>query len=867
MINIALRQVEEIFHEALSLDGLNRSEYLDSACSDDHQLRKEVESLISAYESSGALLDDSAVTLALKVMGTDAVAPMAGKELGRYRILDRLGRGGMGDVYLAEDRRLNRKVALKFLSNEFVTDTWAKRKLVKEAQAVAKLDHPNICAVYGYDEIDNHSFIVMQFIEGETLADLIRRKSLDAEKIVTLAHQIVSALAAAHAHGIIHRDIKPKNIMVTPSSQVKVLDFGLAKTTPKSIEDVTESISQLSRDGVLVGTIAYMSPEQLRGERLDYRSDIFSLGTVLYEMACGKNPHAPKPNTPNAEIISAIIRGQTPPIRGLSGSYPKGLEHIVSKCLQKDRSNRYQSSAELLLDLNKVQSGVRLPAPRQSFPMQYAAVASLLLLTLMVALYAYSAWADSRPTLAVLPIVCDEPTSQCPGPAFTANLIRALSRRNGLNVRSSQIEPALFGPQASSPEKVGRDLNADMVLYGRISRGEKGLVLTIRVVRVKDGSRLAEEPFPLNPNKTGIEQWISLQTAALLQLPMNEDDRTLFNALAAQQNESPDAVRLYLLGRAQWLKRDFNDVEKPLASFKQATEKDPLFAPAWAGLADCYVLKNTVAFEESGKDSMMKAEAAARKALELDDSLAEAHNAYAAVLMKGRWDWEGAEREFQRAIALSPDYSPAHWGYSTLLATTGRFNESVAEAEKARALDPFHGPSMLSYCRALHFARRTEETSACHAQLAQEHPNYSGGKYSFGIKLALWGRVNEAIPIFEEFYAKNKKLGAMLGYCYGMANRREDALRVLREMQELDKERPLPPQEFAIIYLGLNDIDRAMALFRQAVEEKYPPSQTIFIDPMFDRLRGDPRFVALAREVRLPVFPPTSAGAPTTAAK
>src|SRR4030095_11235173 len=215
-------------------------------------------------------------------------------EVGPYKILSALGQGGMGAVYLAENRRLNKKVALKFLSSEFITDNWAKRQLVKEAQAVAMLDHPNICAVYDFEEIGEHSFIVMQYVEGQTLSDLIRKKSLKPGQVVVLAQQIANALADAHAHGIIHRDIKPKNIMVTSSEQVKVLDFGLAKTIQKNLEEATDSISHLSREGLLVGTIAYMSPEQLRGEKLDYRTDIFSLGTVLYEMVCGKNPFAHK---------------------------------------------------------------------------------------------------------------------------------------------------------------------------------------------------------------------------------------------------------------------------------------------------------------------------------------------------------------------------------------------------------------------------------------------------------------------------------------------------------------------------------------------------------------------------------------------
>src|ERR1051326_8223922 len=348
-----LAQIEEVFHVAMSCDPEDRRAYLDRVCQDDAAMRQEVESLVAAYDSNSGLLDQTAVTLAMRVIGARADDSMVGQDVGFYHILSCLGQGGMGTVYLADDVRLNRKVALKFLSSDFISDGWAKRQLIREAQAVAMLDHPNICAVHGFEEIGEHSFIVMQYIEGETLSDLIHTDTLKSSQIVPLAQQMVSALNNAHAHGIIHRDIKPKNIMVTPSGQVKVLDFGLAKTIPKNLEDATESISQLSRDGLLVGTIAYMSPEQLRGEKLDYRSDIFSLGTVLYEMTSGRNPHAQKSN---AEVISAIMSRVPPSLRQVSIHCPRGLEQIVNRCLQKDPGERYQSAAALLIDLENIRS-------------------------------------------------------------------------------------------------------------------------------------------------------------------------------------------------------------------------------------------------------------------------------------------------------------------------------------------------------------------------------------------------------------------------------------------------------------------------------------------------------------------------------
>jgi serine/threonine protein kinase/tetratricopeptide (TPR) repeat protein len=870
---VDLRKIEEIFHVAMNVEPDDRADYLDSACEHDEDLRLEVESLVVAYESGSHLLDENAVTLAMRLMGSKSADSMVGQEVGSYRILGALGQGGMGAVYLAEDSRLNRKVALKFLSSDFVTDNWAKRQLIKEAQAVAMLDHPNICAVYDFEEIGDHSFIVMQYVEGQTLADLICKKSIRTDQIVPLAQQIVSALADAHAHGIIHRDIKPKNIMVTPSEQVKVLDFGLAKTIPKTFEDATESISQLSKDGLLVGTVAYMSPEQLRGEKLDFRSDLFSLGTVLYEMACGKNPYAHKTN---AEVISAIMSREPQSLRQVSLNCPKDLEQIVCKCLQKDRAERYQSATELLIDLDTLHKGFTLPPPISTYlNIRYAALAAVLLLVFVVSIFVYQTWASAGHTLAVLPIQCEgiTPPNQCLGPTVTENLVKALSHRRGLRVAESKVVPSLFGSQAATPQKIGQELNADIVMFGKITRSQNGYVLTTRLERVSDGSRIAEVQNPLNPDKLSwLEQWVSFQTAIQLQLPMNEEDKTVFNALAAQQNMNGDAAQLYSTGRVYWQRRDGENIQRAIDNFTQATEIDPSYAQAWAGLADCYVLMNTVRYGDlASSDSMMKAEAAAKQAIRLNDNLAEAHNAYASVLMKGHWDWDNAEKEFKRAIALEPDYSPAHWGYSALLAHTGRIDEALVESERARELDPFYPAAALNHCRNLYFARQIDQADTCLNDIAKDHPNYSTGNYMHGLIYLAQGKIQEATQIYEAVYANDKRLGgAMLGYCYAIANRRADAERVLNEMQALQNQPhslPLPPQELAIIYLGLGDLDHAFPLFQKAADEKYPPLMGIFIDPLFDRYRSDPRFVELAREVKLPSHPLSSSPASTSSAK
>src|SRR2546421_3285352 len=868
MVNSNLAQVEEVFHLAMSYDPDQRVAYLSRACEGNALLRHEVESLVAAYESGSGLLDESAVTLALRVIGSRADDSMAGREVGFYRIVSCLGQGGMGTVYLAEDLRLNRKVALKFLSSDFISDAWAKRQLIREAQAVAMLDHPNICAVYGFEEIGEFSFIVMQYIEGETLATLIRRDALKSSQIVPLAQQIASALGNAHAHGIIHRDIKPKNIMVTPSGQVKVLDFGLAKTMPKNLEDVTESISHLSKGGLLVGTIAYMSPEQLRGEKLDYRSDIFSMGTVLYEMVCGRNPFAHKADSrdskSNAEVISAIMSGEPQSLRQVSINCPRGVDQIVNKCLSKERAERYQSAPELLIDLDNLQKGIFLPSRVNSYlTVRLAALAAVLLLAVFVSSSIYQHLTRAGHTLALLPVVCDDATAKTPclGPAMTEGLMRSLSRRNGLRVTSSQVTPSLFGPNAASPQKAGRDLNADLVMFGKITEGKQGTIFTIRVERVADGKRIWENSYPLNPDKVSIlQQRVSLETAVELQLPTNEDDKTLFELVAADENRNTEAYKLYLQGRKAWTLRDGENIKLAIDDFRRATEIDPAYAEAYAGIADCYVLMNSVAFGSmAGPDAMPRADWAAREALKFGDNLAESHNAYGSVLLRGYWDWENAEKEFQKAILINPDYQPAHLNYSSLLAITGRMQEALSESELAVKGDPFSGAALLNYCRIQYQAGQFSQADACLDRLAADQPNLAGGKYMHGIIYVALGRIQEATQIYEEIYSKDKAYGgAMLGYTYGLAGRRVEAERILNEMQEYQKQHYLPDQGLGIIYLGMNDLDHAFPLLRKALEEKNSPAPAFFFSPSFDRLRSDPRFPELAKEVRLPFRPPVS---------
>ena len=852
------QQVEDLFHTALDLKPEDRAAYLTEACSGDKSLHDEVESLIAAFEGGKGLIDQSAFTLGMKVLSGSANGAMTGKEVGSYRILSALGKGGMGEVYLAEDTRLGRKVALKFLSSEFIGDNWAKRQLIKEAQAVAMLDHPNICAVHGFEEYDGYSFIVMQYIEGETLAALRGQRRLEPKQISDLALQIASALSEAHSHGIIHRDIKPQNIMVKADGSVKVLDFGLAKFVQKELGLLNPGLlpSHSSQMGFIPGTVAYMSPEQLRHERLDYRTDIFSFGAVLYEMIGGKNPFA---RDNNAEIISAILASQPLSLRHYAPQTPRELDRIAQRCLEKERSNRYQSASELLVDLENFQKlsdgGRQRPL---SVNVRAAAAAALLMLFLAVAAFVYGHL--NRPhALAVLPITNETGNRNLDylGDGLTDSIINKLSGLSKLRVKPFTTVSGYKGEKID-PQKIGHDLNVDAVLTGHITGAGDSLLLQATLVSATDGSNLWSEKY-----KIGLAEVFSLQAEVARKVTSklelwSKGDQEKLSMAGRPKNE--EAFQEYFLGRACWRNRDENNIQAAIAHFDQAIRLDPFYAAAYAGLADSYVLLNTGTYGHmKTKEAMSKAEFYAKQALEIDDMLPDAHTSLGVVDLRYHWDWKGAEKEFRRAIELKSDYAPAHYWYSHLLTITGRINEAIVESELSRDLDPFSPPATMNYCRAFYNARDYDRASTCFDELIKEHPEYENAPYVLGFVYLRKGMYPEAIRIYESFYAKDKaRAGAALGYAYGIAGRKDDARKVLSEMKELyEKSKQsekfyLAPHEIALIYLGLGDKENTVNWLKLAVADHFASASYLGVDPMFDSIRSDPRFAELIRILNLP---------------
>ena len=850
MVDKSLEYIENIFHVAITLKAAERASYLAEACGDDVIARQEVESLVSAYEEGDGLLNENAVTLGMRVLGSVAEESITGKEIGSYKILGFLGKGGMGEVYLAEDPVLNRKVALKFLSAEFIEDSWAKRQLIKEAQAVAMLEHPNICAVYGFEEVDEYSFIVMQYVEGRTLAELIRTKGIPIDEVVPLAQQIVSAVAEAHAHGIIHRDIKPKNIMVTAGGQAKVLDFGLAKTIQKkaTFDEPTESISQLSKAGLLVGTIAYMSPEQLRGERLDYRSDIFSLGTLLYEMISGKNPFA---RDSDAETISQVLTHSPPPLRASGRNISPELARVAHHCLEKNKEDRYSAASELLYDLDNSEVNNTKTAWTRFFEIKSVAPLVLLLLIGFAVAFVYSKLTRVY-SLAVVPITNEtEAANDYLGYGLTEGISRRLASLSVLRVKRLTSVSG-FGVSKDDPRAIGQRLQVDAVLTGRIVRGEGSLALESTLTSTTDGSRLWTSRHALTLQDTfTIQEQISQAVVNSLELWVGKGEKA---RLSRRGTENPEALRLYMLGRYYWRNRDKKNIEKAIESFAAAIKLDPLYAEAHTGLADCYVLRNTVAFGHmTTEEAMTRAKAAAKEALNISPDLPEGHTSLGTVYMKGDWNWRAAEEEFKRAIDLDQDYAPAHYAYSNLLTIVGRQKESLVESKTARDLDPLSLSSNMNFCRAFYYSRDFDRSASCFQDVLKEDPENSLAWYVLGFVDLQKGKTDEALGIFSKLYDADKSLGAAaLGYTYAKAGKPEESHRILTEFQlPGDPNKQLPAQDVAIIYLGLGDRDKTFYWLNRACEDRFAPLAYVVRDPLFDGLHSDPRFSQLIQCLKL----------------
>jgi len=779
----------------------------------------------------------------------------AGALLGPYRIIAPIGAGGMGEVYRAQDTRLNRDVAIKVLPEHLSNDADALARFESEAKSVAALSHPNILVLHDFGSQDGAAWAVTELLEGETLRERLDRGALPWRKAVEIAAAVAEGLAAAHAKGITHRDIKPANIFLTSDGRVKILDFGLAVQRQALKPDDKTAQYVVADSGTISGTVGYMSPEQLRGETVGAPSDIFSLGCVLYEMVTGKRAFGGQSVT---DTMAAVLKEEPPAVGDSAQPGPPELARILERCLAKNPAQRFHSAHDLAFALRSLstsagQQQAAIPAPAHSNRRWIVAAAVAGVLILAGGGFAYWKTRGANiDSVAVLPFVSASTGQDADwlSNGITENLIDSLSGVSGLKVMSRSAVFRYAGKNVD-PRAAGREMGVRAVVSGRLMQRGNSLSVSAELVKVADNSQLWGEVYDRNlMDAMSVEKEIASQIAGKLRARLSATDKTQMHR---GETSNPEAYQLYLKGRYYAAKFDPENLQKGFDYFQQAVALDPNYALAYDGLSYYYQLVGDLYFPMA--EVMPKAEAAARKALAIDERIPESHVELGADITFTDFDWASAEREFRRAIELDPGYAPAHEYYSWLLIAIGRNSEALEESRRAEALDPTSAEISSMTGWWLYQTRQYDKAAAQFKKCLDLDPSYPVCHVVLAQTREQQGRFDDAIAEAKKVTDADPKShwpAAVAARAYALSGRRTDAQRMLSELLALSKQSHVSRYSLATVYAALGDKNRALDYLEQSFAERSFFFDFIRSEPEMDSLRAEPRFQELVRKLNFP---------------
>jgi serine/threonine-protein kinase len=909
-------KVKALFYAASERAAAERADFLDEACAGDEALRGEVETLLATDEEAGDFLKRPVLSGAARQfekLAAGQVELQAGQMIGQYRVERRLGAGGMGVVYLATDTQLGRPVALKMLQADLTRDAARVRRFQQEARAASALNHPNILTIYRVGQADEAAgahYIAAEFVDGLTLRDQCRAGGMPLSTALDLLIQVAGALATAHEAGIIHRDIKPENLMLRRDEIVKVLDFGLAKLTEQAMRPGHANSGRITtQPGVVMGTVSYMSPEQARGLDVDARSDLFSLGVVMYELLTG---HAPFEGETTADVLAALISGEPRPLTRYIAHLPAKLQQITGRALAKTIEERYQTAREIGDDLKQLKEdlefaarlhghagskddiltmtvgatasateqttfathqiagkleGAHRPtlATRRVGTLATSSFAALrgwlghhrkaaaiigLALVIAAAVYWRQSFAprgNAIDSVAVMPFVNvgNDPQMQYLPDGITESLITSLTQLPALRVMSRGAVFSYKGREVD-PRQVGVAFKVGAVVTGRVQRQGDWLVIRVEMADSISGAHLWGDLFqrPFADLLT-VQEEIAREIAEAMRLRLSGSQQ---RQITKRYTQSAEAYQLYFKGLYQWNKRSADGMQQSEEFFRQAIEKDPSFALAYVGLADAYSTLGSYHVRPP-REVLPLARQSAEQALIIDPQLAEAHASLGKILTDYYWDWARAESELRRALELNPNYASARRWYAVLLASLGRFDESISEARRAVELD-LSPVASTELGNVLYRARRYDEAIAVLRKTLDVEPNYVTARAYLGLCYSMQGRHEEALAESQKTLAAAPgypDFVGLVGCVYGRSGQRDQALRHLRELKALAKRVYVSPSPIAAVYASVGETDAAIEWLEKCYVERAATIRALKTDPLCDPMRQDARFEALLR--------------------